>query len=425
MFRRAALLIFLFAMTGAMAPAQGALPVPPGGDPAMACGQKPDGRAYWTEYAFCDLPVQGPAKAKGLVLWSHGVDSNLVQYATPASLLMRRLAQAGWDIVKIDRNNLYERCAGGMAGNLSNCWSAGGARHVDDLLERAKQAKAQGYARIIAAGQSFGGAISVEANAKAPGLFYAVVATSPGHGSDAANAGGSTSAAYYNLDRQLLTTLAAQRTARVVLSLPPLDAFHPNRNDDPIWPKARAALQDDGLPFALFGDGLPINGHGAANTNQFSNWFGACIVAFLDPARSPPAGETKCEAPAVPPKFLLPADLKIAAPGTVGTSRWLGAWEGAFVENRRDLMIVIERIEGETVALTYSPGAGPQRSLSMGYDRYTKGRLVSADTIAVDRGGGRSMRLVLAADGSRVDVQHIAPEGTLNAMLSRSAAGQQ
>jgi len=47
--------------------------VPAGGDPVIACGQKPDGRAYWTEYAFCDLPVRGPGQATGLILWSHGV----------------------------------------------------------------------------------------------------------------------------------------------------------------------------------------------------------------------------------------------------------------------------------------------------------------------------------------------------------------
>ena len=41
--------------------------VPPGGDPALACKQRPNGRAYWTEYGFCDLPVKGPSQAKGLV----------------------------------------------------------------------------------------------------------------------------------------------------------------------------------------------------------------------------------------------------------------------------------------------------------------------------------------------------------------------
>ena len=264
--------------------AQTELPVPPGGDRALACGQKPDGRAYWTEYAFCDLAVQGPRSAKGLILWSHGVDGNKPQYTTRGTPLMRRFANDGWDIVKIDRNNLYE-----------HGWTASGLRHVQDLIDRAKAARAQGYARIVAAGQSFGGAISVEANARAPGLFYAVIAASPGHGSDAVD--GSTSrGGYYTLDKTLLDVLAGQHSGRIVVSLPPLDAYHPNRDGDPIWPKARAALAATGLPFVLIGDDSPISGHGAASTPKFSTAFGDCIQTFLDPDRTP-GGETRCPPP--------------------------------------------------------------------------------------------------------------------------------
>jgi len=54
--------------------------VPPGGDPALACKQRPNGRAYWTEYGFCDLPVKGPSQVKGLVLWSHGVSGDKEQF---------------------------------------------------------------------------------------------------------------------------------------------------------------------------------------------------------------------------------------------------------------------------------------------------------------------------------------------------------
>jgi pimeloyl-ACP methyl ester carboxylesterase len=261
--------------------AQTDLPVPPGGDRAMACGQKPDGRAYWMEYAFCDLAVRGPRRAKGLILWSHGVDGNKPQYTARGTPLMRLMANAGWDVVKIDRNNLYERT-----------WTSSGLRHVQDLIERAKAARTQGYERVIAAGQSYGGAISVEANARSPGLFYAVLAASPGHGSDAVD-DSVTRGAYYTLDKSLLDALAGQRSGRVVVSLPPLDAYHPNRDGDPIWPKVRATLAAAGQPFVLIGEGSPISGHGAASTSKFSTTFGACIQTFLDPARTP-SGETRC-----------------------------------------------------------------------------------------------------------------------------------
>ncbi len=70
---------------------------------------------------------------------------------------------------------------------------------------------------------------------------------------------------------------------------------------DPIWPKVRQALQGTGVPFVLHGEGMGINGHGAARTPQFNVWFGKCLQDFLDPARSPGVGETKCPPPAVTP----------------------------------------------------------------------------------------------------------------------------
>jgi len=391
-------------------------PVPAGGDPALACGQMPEGRAYWTEYAFCDLPVRGPGRAKGLIFWSHGVSGKNVEYATTTPPFLRDFVQAGWDVIKIDRNNLYETCTTG-GGNLLNCWT-GGTRHVDDLIERAKAARAQGYQRVIAAGQSFGGAISVEANARAPELFWAVIAMSPGHGSDAADGSGGRGT-YYTLDKQLLDVLARQRSGRIVVSLPPFDAYSPNRDSDPIWPKARAALQGTGRPFVLLGEGLPINGHGAATTGQFAAWFGDCLRDFVDPAHAAPAGETKCLSPQRVPDFLLPAGLKIPAAGT-GAARWLGAWEGTYIEDGRPLLIVVESVENGTAKLVYSTGAGAHRDMSMGFQRYTRAR-VEGDKIIVDRGGGRILTLTLSADGTRVDALHTLAGGRATCSLSRWA----
>ena len=398
--------------------AQDKATVPAGGDPALVCGQKPEGRAYWTEYAFCDLPLRGPGRAKGLILWSHGVSADKVQYTAAAPPMIRRLAQAGWDVIKINRNNLHERCAGSGSNALSGCWTAGGTRHVDDLIDRATRARAQGYDRIIAAGQSFGGAISLEANAKANHLFYAVIATSPGHGSDA-ESGSNSRNAYYTLDKMLLDTLSRQRSGRVIVSLPPGDALHPNRDGDPIWPKARQALQGTGVPFVLLGEGMGISGHGAVRTNQFSNWFGKCLQDFIDPAQSPAAGETGCQPPSATSKFLLPSDLKVPSPGPAGPARWLGAWQGTYAEDRRGLAIVVEKIDGATASIVYAVGSGPNRDLSMGYDRYAKAR-VSDDTLTIDRGNGRSLELKLTADGNRVDGRHKSADGKLTLSLQRA-----
>ena len=400
--------------------AQQRLPVPPGGDAALACGQKPDGRAYWVEYAFCDLPAKAPGKAKGLIFWSHGVSGDRPQYQSSVPSVIRRLAQAGWEVRKIDRNNLYENCRT-AAGNVSNCWSVSGVKHAEDLVARAREARAQGYDKVIAAGQSFGGAISLEANTRAPDLFYAVIAFSPGHGSDAPVAnGGWSPGAYYNLDKQLLDVLSAQKSGRVVLLLPPHDAYSPNRDGDPIWPRARQALQDARRPFVLLGDGLPVAGHGAASTNQFNTWFGECIRTFVEPGQLPPAGETRCPLPAALPVFFMPADLKVPVAGSTGSTRWLGAWRGSFLEDKRELAIVVERIDGQTASVVYSIGAGPNHEQSMGFERHANAR-VDGNRITVDRGSGRTLELALSADGASVTGQHKSGSGNLAIALSRVA----
>jgi pimeloyl-ACP methyl ester carboxylesterase len=370
--------------------------LPSGGDPALACKQKPDGRAYWVEYGFCDLPVKGPERAKGLVLWSHGVSGDNEQYKNPPPPIVRRLETAGWDVVKINRNNLYE-----------HGWTSSGVRHRDDAIDRARAAKASGYKNVILAGQSYGGAISLEANAKATGID-GVMALSPGHGSDAASGATGYGDRYRNLNRYLLEALSAQKGGRVVVLVAPDDRLHPDRSvGSGFGAKMRAALATSGGPFVVFDESGPIHGHGAGGTAQFSTWFGTCLVKFLDPAQPVAPGETVCKAPDPVPRFLLPADLKRPAPGPQGSSRWLGSWEGTYGSGtyHRDLMLVIEAVTGETATVVYSPGAGPAKDLTMGYDRYTKARL-SGNSIVIDRGGNRTITLVLSADGKSMEFSH-------------------
>jgi pimeloyl-ACP methyl ester carboxylesterase len=386
--------------------------IPSGGDPALACKQTPNGRSYWVEYGFCDLPVKGPNRAKGLVLWSHGVNGDKEQYKSPPPPIVRRLEQAGWDVVKINRNNLYE-----------HGWSSSGVRHRDDAIERAQAAKAHGYKSVILAGQSYGGAISLEANAKAAGID-GVLALSPGHGSDAASGATGYGNIYRNLNRYLLEALSAQKGGRVVVLVAPDDRLHPDRSvGSGFGAKMRAALVSSGRPFVVFDESGPIHGHGAGETKQFSAWFGACLVNFLDPAQPVASGETVCKPPSPLPRFMLPADLKHPAPGAQGASRWLGSWEGNYSNGstyHRDLMLVVEAVTGDTATVVYSPGAGPGKDLSMGYDRYTKGKL-SGNSIAIDRGRNRTITLVLSADGKSLAFSHkTGSQPALTGTLSRA-----
>src|SRR5579871_654613 len=73
-------------------------------------------------------------------------DGDKEQYKSPPPPIVRRLEPAGWDVIKINRNNLYERG-----------WASSDVRHRDDAIERAHAAKASGYRNVILAGESYGG----------------------------------------------------------------------------------------------------------------------------------------------------------------------------------------------------------------------------------------------------------------------------
>lgn len=374
---------------------EAALKVPPGGSAELACGQYPKGRGYWTEYAFCDIAVKGPAKARGLILWSHGVSGTAEQYNSAPPQIIRRLT-AGWDVIKINRNNLYE------AG-----WVTSGTRHRDDLIERVKAARAEGYKAVIAAGQSYGGAIALEANAKAGGID-AVLAFAPGHGSDVNGSGASK--AYPNLDRYLLEAAGAQKGGRVVVLVAENDEYHPNRRGSGnfIGPRLRQALAATGRPFVLLDEAMPIAGHGAAYTSQFDAWYGACLARFV---LATDQGEATCRPPDPLPRFLLPQNLKRADRGTEGQARWLGTWTGIYENGSQTMALFIESVGDTGADLVYASDAGPERSASMGWERHKA--TWQGDTLRINRSNARVLTLRLLEGGGGIVMEHRNALGTL------------
>ena len=356
----------------------------------QTCNQKPGGRAYWVEQGYCDLAMRGPAEAKGVVLWSHGVYGDRDQYSAPLPPIVRALALQGWDVVRINRNNLHERG-----------WSTSGPRHRDDAIERVRTAKAQGYRHVVLAGQSYGAAISLEANAKTPGID-GVLALAPTHGSDAGQA--ESREIYRNLDRYLLEAVSAQKGGRIVLLVPPDDQNQPGR-PAAAGARLRAALAATGRPHVVFDETLPIHGHLAGYASQFAAWYGGCVLGFLDPAQPATAGETVCRAPDPLPRFLLPADLEQPRPGPDGLASWLGAWEGTITQYRAELLIVVEAVTADTATLVYATGAGPKRDLDMGYSRYGNARFANRSLI-VDLGRGSRFTMTMAADRRSVAYQY-------------------
>src|SRR5262249_34977408 len=151
-------------------------------------------------------------KAKGALLWSHGLFNNEVQYASPPPEIIKHLARDGWDVIKVQRNPLFERD-----------WSTSGPKHVADVQERARHALAQGYKKIILGGQSYGGQITLDgANGDVP--IFAVLAFNPGQSSDATVG---SQRKYENIMLYLMESLAKIRAERVLVLVAGNDPFIP------------------------------------------------------------------------------------------------------------------------------------------------------------------------------------------------------
>lgn len=350
---------------------------------------------YWAVPAFPDIANRGPEKAKGVILWSHGVAGNRLQYHVHPPEIIRRLAREGWDVIKVQRNPLFEKG-----------WPTSGPKHVADLSQRVDQALAQGYTKVVAAGQSYGGAISIE-TAAVNANIHAVLAFAPGHGSDAES--GSGARLYDNLTGYLIEAVAKMRTSRALVLVAGGDHLHPREVRGPV---VKRALEPLNIPYVLLDERMPIKSHYASGLSQFDVWYGACILKFVDPANSPLAGEYACTAPDPLPKFIYPLDLlvSIQPPQTTKSDRsYYGPWSGRFDHNEQEAGIVVERVRDDKMTFVYGVGAGPGQNLSMGSARREAVREASGFvsriekrvtvTMSLDEHAETMSLVVVSADG--------------------------
>src|SRR5881394_4562906 len=50
-----------------------------------------------------DAPALGPAKAKGVIVWSHGRSINSEDSESPTPAYLTALREDGWDVMRFDR----------------------------------------------------------------------------------------------------------------------------------------------------------------------------------------------------------------------------------------------------------------------------------------------------------------------------------
>src|SRR5216684_2862026 len=233
--------------------------------------------AYWTEPAYAAYPAKGPAQALGLVIWNHGVDGHLPQYKGPPIPAIEGLAARGWDVIKLNRNPVWE-----------NSWSNAGRRHVASVAEEVAAARKEGYRRIVVAGQSYGGAIALAAAGAIDGL-WAVIATAPGTGQEMRNDHTAGDKWTQAIAQQTYEQLHGARSTRLVVVFPDADEFIGIKRGA----NARAILAEKHLSFVIVDETAPLKGHHAAYSDAF-NPSAACIGYFLDPATRVAGGEFRC-----------------------------------------------------------------------------------------------------------------------------------
>jgi len=284
----------------------------------MSCQQAPGNRFYWVERAFCDLEPSGPEKARGLIVWNHGISGTLESYKAPAPLAFRLLQARGWDVIMIKRHNLAETMAGGPLH-----------RTVQRTLEEVKAQRKLGYRKIVLAGQSFGGYVTLDAADEAPDIF-AAVALAPG-----VRAGSATGRLDASITDRLLQSA---KTGRIALVFP--------KDDDLFGNVVRGASADRilagrNLPYLLLDETSGLVGHGGGVGGRFAVRYGLCLAEFLS-APELPGGRFTCQ-PAGDPwpvvrELLLPAPADrpaiVTDPAALpnGLGRFTGLWYGLLDE---------------------------------------------------------------------------------------------
>jgi pimeloyl-ACP methyl ester carboxylesterase len=283
---------------------------------ALLLAAAPAFAQYEVVQGFDDLPPKGPGKALGIVIWNHGLHGNHDQARFPPPNYMRVLHAAGWDVIRIKRDGLSE--GGG--------WTTGGLRHVARTVEEVQRAKAQGYARVILAGQSYGGAITLEAARQTD--VYAIIPSAPGTGVSLAQLG--SPMANTAGTEHLYAALADGKFERAAPILPFSDEYAPASPER--GRRSREILAKRNVPFLPLDDGSTILvSHGGASSNPMTQIYAKCLVAFLDPQRVSSAGPAACGQGGLPAAPDLLAEAAALKPAAMPTGEWWKFYEGVWV----------------------------------------------------------------------------------------------
>jgi pimeloyl-ACP methyl ester carboxylesterase len=205
--------------------------------------------------AYTDQPSKGPAKAAGIVIYSHGRSLTNEDSTSPAPAYLKFLAKAGWDVFRFNRPSSEDTLEASAA----------------DLARRVARLRRQGYHHIVLTGQSFGAFLSIMAAAQT--RVDGIIATAPA-------AYGSYFDSYDSWQRnasELYVDLARLHHTRILLAFFHGDDYDPGGRGE----RARTILTGSGNFAVILDQPRDLVGHLAAASPQFVQRYGSCLRGFV------------------------------------------------------------------------------------------------------------------------------------------------
>lgn len=211
---------------------------------------------------------RGPASATGAVLWSHGARGQDTDARTHTAAFVRALNEAGWDVWRADRTEPALRR------------HEPARTHLDLAATRLREA---GYSRLVLAGQSAGGWLSIEVAARRPDIEAAIALAPAIHGNRDL-AGPLKDRALAEFDS--LFARRANPATRLAVALFEGDDFDPEPARRLATLRSRA--RDPGWPLLLIDRPDGLAGHDAGRGVPFALRFRGCLARFVAlPALAP------------------------------------------------------------------------------------------------------------------------------------------
>jgi pimeloyl-ACP methyl ester carboxylesterase len=204
---------------------------------------------YWS--------MRGPRLAAGLIVWSHGYMAGKNATSSAPQPWIGRFTRMGYDLYRFDREWIVDWAGDGTA-----------------LADAVRKARDIGYRRVVLAGQSAGGWVSLAALARGAPVDGVVSIAAAHHGEVVKMRGDITRA---RSEWQNVVG-AVKPGARVVLVNFAEDAYDVGgRMED-----ARSAFARSGVAAVVIDSPEGFKGHGAGGDLTFARKFAGCIESFID-----------------------------------------------------------------------------------------------------------------------------------------------